>query len=172
MAAPKFNVVARPNDWTKVVKGAVNSKELSDTKKAHLDFWNNFKAFMEDTDTSLKLHRPRPQHWYAMVVGCSKFDISLTSNTQSKQIGCEIYIRGEQAKQAFSQLEQQKNKIETILGQLGWHGLPGGQDCRIKLSRSGDSKNKTQRQELNSWLKVQAESFFNVFSPKIKVLNL
>ena len=92
VAAPKFNVVASPNDWTKVVKSMVNSKELSDTKRAHLDFWNGFKSYMEETGTSLKLRQPRPQHWYTMAVGRSKFHISLTTNTQSKQIGCEIYI--------------------------------------------------------------------------------
>ena len=55
VAAPKFNVVASPSDWTKVVKSTVNSKELSDTKRAHLDFWNGFKSYMEETGTSLKL---------------------------------------------------------------------------------------------------------------------
>lgn len=172
VAAPMFKVVASPNDWAKVVKSSVNSKELSDTKKSHLGFWNGFKGYMEESGTPLKLRQPRPQHWYTMAVGRSKFNISLTTNTQSKQIGCEIYIRGECAKQAFAQLAQQKSEIEAVLGQLEWHELPDGQDCRIKLTRSGDSKSQAQRHELNSWLKEQAESFFDVFAPKIKALNL
>ena len=112
MPAPKFNVVASPNDWTKALKSTVNSKELSDTKKAHLDFWNGFKAYMEETGTSLKLRQSRPQHWYSIAVGRSKFQISLTTNTQSKQIGCEIYIRGGTAKEAFSQLQKKQTEIE------------------------------------------------------------
>ena len=170
--APKFNVVASPNDWAKVVKSTVNNKELSETKQAHLDFWNGFKAHMEDAGTSLKLRQPRAQHWYTMAVGRSKFHISLTTNTQSKQIGCEIYIRGEGAKEAFAQLEQQKDDIETKLGQLEWHELPDGQDCRIKLSRNGDSKAQAQLPELHAWLKKQSEAFYHVFSPRIKALNL
>ncbi|MCP4440432.1 MAG: DUF4268 domain-containing protein, partial [Aureispira sp.] len=140
--------------------------------KAHLDFWNGFKGFMEESGTSLKLRQPRPQHWYTLAVGRSKFNISLTTNTQSKQIGCEIYIRGEEAKAAFSQLEQQKEKIEARLGQLEWHELPDGQDCRIKLSRTGDSKAQTQWEELHGWLKKQSVAFYEVFSPIIKTLNL
>jgi hypothetical protein len=107
-----------------------------------------------------------------MAVGRSKFNIALTTNTQSKQIGCEIYIRGEKAKDAFSQLEQQKEEIEAILGQLVWHELPDAQDCRIKVSRDGDSKNRHQWHDLHSWLKVQSEAFFEVFSPRVKTLNL
>jgi len=170
--APKFNVVASPNDWTKVLKSTVNSKELSDTKKAHLDFWNAFKAHMEDTDTTLKLRQPRPQHWYTMAVGRSKFQISLTTNSQLKKIGCEVYIRGENAKEAFSQLEHEKSEIEEILGELEWQKLPDGQDCRIKLSRSGDSKAQSQWPELHSWLKDRSEAFYGVFSPLIKQLSL
>ena len=172
VAAPKFNVIASPNDWTKVVKSTVNHKELTDTKKAHLDFWNGFKAYMEDSGTSLKLRQPRAQHWYTMAVGRSKFHISLTTNTQSKQIGCEIYIRGEDAKVAFAQLEQQKEQIEAELGLLEWYELPDGQDCRIKITRQGNSKNLRQSDELYQWLKTQSETFFEVFSPKIKQLNL
>lgn len=171
VVAPKFNVVASPNDWTKVVKSTVNSKELTDTKKAHLDFWNGFKAFMEESGTPLKMRQPRPQHWYKLAVGRSKFNISLTTNTQSSQIGCEIYIRGEEANSAFSQLEQQKDAIESVLGQLEWHALPDGQDCRIKLSRSGNSKSEAQWQELHEWLKDKSESFSDVFSPIIKSLT-
>ena len=170
-AAPKFNVIASPNDWAKVVKSTVGSKELTDTKKAHLDFWNGFKAFMEESGTPLKLRQPRAQHWYTLAVGRSKFNISLTSNTQSAQIGCEIYIRGENAKQAYSLIEQQKEAIESVLGKLEWHELPDGQDCRIKLARSGNSKSQVQWGELHKWLKKQSESFYEVFAPIIKSLE-
>jgi hypothetical protein len=170
--APKFNVVASPNDWAKVVKSTVTNKDLSDTKKAHLDFWNGFKLHMEEIGTTLKLRQPRPQHWYSMAVGRSKFQISLTTNTQSQQVGCEIYIRGEEAKEAFTQLVAQRSDIEAVLGELEWHELPDGQDCRIKLSRNGDSKAQVQLQELHGWLKDKSEAFYEVFSPKIKALNL
>ena len=171
VAAPKFNVIASPNDWAKVVKSTVSSKELTDTKRAHLDFWNGFKAFMEESGTPLKLRQPRAQHWYTLAVGRSKFHISLTSNTQSTQIGCEIYIRGVDAKRAYSLIEQQKESIESALGELEWHELPDGQDCRIKLSRKGNSKSQAQWSELHGWLKEQSESFYEVFAPIIKSLR-
>lgn len=172
LPAPKFNIVASPNDWTKVVKSSTNNKDLSDTKKAHLEFWNGFKAYMEEEESTLKLRQPRAQHWYSMAVGRSKFQISLTNNTQSKEIGCEIYIRGKEAKEAFAQLKQKKESIESILGELEWHELPGGQDCRIKVAFQGDSKNKEQWGTLHYWLKEKSEMFYEVFFPLIKELRL
>jgi len=170
--APKFNVVASPNDWTKVVKGVGETKELSDTKKAQLAFWNGFKVYMEESDTPLRMRQPRAQHWYTLAVGRSKFHISLTVNSQSKQLGCEIYMIGEQAKTAFSQLEQSKAHIEAVLGVLEWRELPKGQDCRISLTREGDFKSTQQWPELHQWLKQQSEAFSSVFSPLIRKLDL
>ncbi len=170
--APKFNIVASPNDWTKAVKSTNTSKDLSDTKKAHLDFWTGFKAYMEEEESPLRLRQPNPQHWYTIAVGRSKFHISLTTNTQSKEVGCEIYIRGKEAKEAFAQLEQQKDQLESALGKLEWQELPDGQDSRIKQSFSGDSKDKEQWGTLHYWLKDKAEMFHEVFSPTIKSLSL
>ena len=172
LAAPKFNVVAGPNDWSKAVKSTVENKELTDTKKAHLDFWNGFKAYMEESNTKLRMRQPRAQHWYTLAVGRSKFSIFLTTNNQTKQVACEIYINGEKAKAAFSQLIDKKAQIEAALGELEWYELPDGKDCRIKLSRNGDSKDQAQWPNLHAWLKEQSEAFYEVFSPIIKSLNL
>ena len=172
LAAPNFNVIASPNDWSKTIKSSSSSQALSETKQAHLDFWNGLKDYMESNGTDLRLRTPRAQHWYTMAVGRSKFHISLTTNTQSNQVACEIYIRGEEAKKAFSQLSDQKDAIESELGKLEWHELPDGQDCRIKQARQGDSKNQSQWPELHEWLKERSESFYRSFSQRIKRLDL
>lgn len=171
-AAPKFDVISSPNDWQKTVKGSVSTEALSDTKKAHLEFYNGFKEYMTEAGTDLRLRTPRPQHWYSLAVGRSKFSISLTNNTQTKRIGCELYIRGANAKKAYALLLAQKAAIETQLGQLEWQELPEGQDCRIIQYREGDSKNLQAWPELHEWLKDRSENFYRVFSPIIKKLDL
>lgn len=170
--APKFKVIASPNDWSKSVKSAVPSDALSETKQMHLKFWNTFKEYMTDSKTDLRLRTPRAQHWYSLAVGRSKFQISLTNNTQAGRIGCEIYIRSQTAKTAFAQLLQQKEQIEAELGSLDWQELPEGQDCRIIQYHQGDSKNEANWPGLHEWLKDRAESFYSCFSLRIKKLEL
>ncbi len=172
LPAPRFRIVSSPNDWSKTVKGTPPKGALSPTKAAHLDFWNGFKEFMTAEETDLRLRTPRPQHWYSLAVGRSKFSMSLTTNTQAKRIGCEVYIRGANAKRGFLLLSQQKDDIERELGELTWQELPEGQDCRIIQDRNGDSKNKQEWPTLHAWLKERAESFYRVFSPRIKNLDL
>ncbi len=168
--APKFNIVSSPNDWSKTVRGNTGSKVLSDTKKLHLEFWNSFKTYTDEHDSELRLRTPRAQHWYSLAVGRSKFSISLTTNTQAKRVGCELYLRGTKAKEAFALLIQQKQEIESELGNLEWQELPEGQDCRIIRYHKGNTKNRKEWETLNTWLLESAESFYRVFSPRVKKL--
>ena len=170
--APRFNIVSSPNDWSKAVKTGPSPDSLSPTKAAHLEFWNAFKEFMTNSESELRLRTPRAQHWYSIAVGRSKFHLSLTTNTQAKRIGCELYIRGAAAKSAFSQLYKEKDSIEAELGELDWQELPDGQDCRIIQYREGDSKKKSDWHELHAWVKDRAEAFHKEFAPRVKALKL
>jgi hypothetical protein len=127
---------------------------------------------MTEQGSDLRLRTPRPRHWYSLAVGRSKFNIALTTNTQSNKIGCELYIRGKHAKANFFQLRHQKQQIEAIIGPLDWQELPEGQDCRIIKYRNGNSKDQAQWPDLHSWLKEQAEVFYKCFAPRIKALKL
>ncbi len=170
--APKFDVISSPNDWQKTVKAAVPTGALSETKKSHLEFWNSLKEYMTEKGTDLRLRTPRPQHWYSLAIGRSKFNIGLTNNTQVNRLGCELYIRGVKAKKAFALIKLHKDEIEKQLGELDWQELPEGQDCRIIQYRDGDTKNISTWPELHKWLKERAESFYHVFSPIVKHLDL
>ena len=57
MAAPKFNVVARPNDWTR----ERDKTELTATQRMQLDFWKGFEEFVARNGTVVtKTQAARP----------------------------------------------------------------------------------------------------------------
>jgi len=51
--APKFNIVSKPNDWSNSVRENVD-KDLSDTKLMQLEFWTQFKDFLEEKGVSMR----------------------------------------------------------------------------------------------------------------------
>jgi hypothetical protein len=170
--APLFRIVSSPNEYSPTALPTADGG-LSETKSLYLDFWTKFQEYCEQQGTLLGLRKPRAQHWFSIAVGRSKFHISLTASIQHQRIGCEIYIRGSNAKLAFKQLEQQKEAIEAQTGPLEWQELPQGQDCRIIRYRT--NLNLTEVSvwpEAFSWLKQEAERFYKVFSPRIKQLPL
>ena len=46
LPAPQFNVVAKPNDWSKSVKSSASSGELTETKVKQQEYWTEFKDYL------------------------------------------------------------------------------------------------------------------------------
>ena len=171
--APKFNLVCQPNEWAKVVTTRGASRELTETKLLQLEFWKGLVEFAEAEGTFLNFRKPRAQHWYSHAVGRSRFNLSLSVNTLLNKIGCELYIRHLESKQAFAQLMSEKDRIESELGaKLEWKELPLKRDCRIVQFREGDIRSEESWPELFAWLKERTEAFHAVFSPLVKGLDL
>ncbi len=90
--APKFQIISQPNDWAKAVKSASTQSGLSDTKLMQREFWSQFKEFAVSRQSTLKLRKAYPQHWYDISIGSSKSHLTLVVDTQSEQLRCEFYI--------------------------------------------------------------------------------
>jgi len=166
--APKFQVIAKPNDWAKAVKKSTAQNELTDTKILQLDFWSNFKEYVQDNNGKIKLRKAYPQHWYDISFGFSNSHIALTVNSQSEQMACEIYIPDD--KSLFLALLEKKDEIENELSEsLVWEELPEKKASRIKLINKGDLFSQEHWDQYHSWMLEKVLSFQNVFSKYIKL---
>ena len=166
--APKFQVIAKPNDWAKAVKNATTQSKLSDTKFLQLEFWAKFKEYVADNNGNLKLRKIYPQHWYNISFGFSNAYITLTVNSQSSQMACELYIPN--SKDLFRELYDYKDQIEAALSNpLVWDELPDKKASRIKLITNGDLSNQDNWHEYHSWMLAKVTDFQSVFSKYIKL---
>ena len=160
--APKFQIISKPNDWAKAIKKSTGHSALTDTKLLQLDFWNKFKEYAQSNNSKLRLRKAYPQHWYDISFGSSEAHISLTINSQSNQIACEVYIPN--SKDLFYELEKQKDKIEQELGiKLEWMALEGKKASRIKISSEADINDSEKWNEYFEWLENTASKFQKVF---------
>lgn len=170
--APMFRVISKPNDYTSEIKTtAGGTGEISQVKAIYLDFWIDFVAYCKENKTRLNLRKPRPQHWFSFAIGRNKFSHNLVASLQNRRIGCEIYMRGKNAKTAFHLLYEKRKEIEANLGPLEWMELPAKQDCRIIIRKSDiDISNKVTWPGAFAWLLEQAEKFQKTFPSIIKSL--
>jgi len=160
--APKFQVIAQPNDWAKAVKISSIKSELSDTKLMQLDFWTDFRRFGQENNSKLRFRKPYPQHWYDISVGSSKAHLALICDTQNNQIRCEFYIPDD--KELYKSLEAFKIDIENELDyDLDWMLLEGRKASRIRTVTNADISKSANWEEYFSWLINAAESFQRVF---------
>jgi Domain of unknown function (DUF4268) len=126
--APKFNIVSKPNDWSRQVTQAtqrIEAGDLSDTKKTQLEFWTGFMEFLSGRESKVRATAPRPQHWASFSIGRSGFRLDAYALVRDSGIGVNLIIGGENAKQYFHLLFDDKDTIESAIGvPLQWRELP------------------------------------------------
>jgi len=124
--APKFNLVSKPNEWTRSAgSGARASKEMSPTKKLQLEYWTAFRGLVSAKAKRVKATKPQPQHWINFSIGRAYFGMYSFVDTQNPRIGVRLFLEGPDAKAHFSLLEQEKSEIEADFGEpLLWQELP------------------------------------------------
>ena len=171
LPAPHFRLVSSPNDYVAAAHNA--TAELSETKSLYMEFWTGFRDYCRAQGEMFSLQSPRPQHWYTVSIGRSGFSISLTASTMHSRLGCELYLRGPNAKQSFRVLKKSQQDIEAVLGTLDWQELPEKQDCRIvDYLKDFDPRQRGDWDRGFGWMKKRAEDFRSVFAPRIRVVSL
>lgn len=175
-AAPKFNVVSKPNEWSKSVsrgRKQIDASDLSGVKAAQLAYWTAFAEALRDHGGPLRPQKPRPQHWMNLRVGRSGFLLGTLVNSQKSTIGVELVMTDDDAKAHFHLLAQEKDAIEAELGAaLTWQPLPGKKFTRILLTRENtDFSKESQWPEQHAWFIDRLERFYAVFADRIRNLN-
>ena len=173
--APKFNIVSKPNDWSRSVGQAARQIEtgtLTDIKAAQLEFWTQLAEKLKE-NSHIRPQKPMPQHWAVFRIGRSGFHMSGLHNTRDKCIGVELYINHQNAKDFYNQLYAQKNDIEAEIGhELIWKELPNKSASRIILYlRDVDPMDRSRWDEYQDWLIKYIEAFDSAFRNRIRNLE-
>lgn len=165
--APKFQIISKPNDWAKAMKKSAIQTGLSDTKLMQLEFWTKFREYADENNTSLRLRKPYPQHWYDISIGSSKAHLTLIIDTQNNQLRCELYIPN--SKDLFHKLEGYKDEInQKVNCELEWMPLEGKKASRIKTICEADTNDTDKWEHYYDWLIEKAQSFSKIFSVYLK----
>lgn len=166
--APKFEIVSKPNDWTKAVRSSTDTRELTDTKVKQLEFWTQFKEYGKKRQTKLHLRKVYPQHWTDISIGSSDAHISLIASPREGILGADLYIPDK--KELYQKLHNHKDQIEADLGEKGeWMELEGKKASRVRISTAGDFDDASKWEDSFEWLLNEAEKFHKVFPKYIKL---
>jgi Domain of unknown function (DUF4268) len=160
--APKFEIISKPNDWTKAVRNSVENKQPSDTKIKQLEFWTQFKEYAKEKHVKIRLQKSYPQHWTNISIGSSNAHIALTIHSRENKFGVELYIPKD--KELFEKLCFQKEEIEKELGEKAiWMPLPYKKASRIRILHSGSFEDTDNWRDSFEWLISEAEKFHKIF---------
>jgi hypothetical protein len=181
--APKFNVISKPNDWSKTVSegvARVENEGLTDTKQLQLEFWTYFHEYAKSNAKGFKPTKPHPQHWMNMSIGRSGFRLTAiaslwNSETQSyspNELRAQIEIHdNNNAKLYFEKLREQAQQIEFELGfPVTWFNDPEKISCKIVTSNSVNLNDRPDWNNQCKWLVKRLDDLHRVFWHRIRDL--
>lgn len=178
--APKFNMVCKPNDWSRIIQiSASKAVQLTEDRQTQLNFWMAFKKYMEE-NSDIRCQKPSPQNWMTHTIGRSGFCLnSIASiwdsetNTKNPEIRVELIMNDMNSKKYFEMLLAQRKEIEQEIGQqLIWYNPEDKKVCRIYIRRSDNFLNSSDWPKQHNWLRENLEKFYNVFAPRVKQLKV
>lgn len=176
-AAPKFNIVSKPNDWSRAVASAaraIDDAELSETRLMQREYWTGLdEALIRANGPVSGNRKAQPQSWMAYSVGRSNIYIGAAMIRPKNQVRVELYMTGAKAKAFFGLLQRQKEEIEQKFGHpLLWEELPAGQDSRISYPLNDvDPENEADWPRQHAWFAKHINQMHQVFSERVKALN-
>jgi len=175
-SAPKFNVVSKPNDWTRSVSQAakkLTNEALTETRKLQLEYWTSFKEFLLAENSTVHTQKAYPQHWVTLKIGRAGFVLGGLLNSRENRVGVELVMNDEKAKAHFWLLYEQRENIENELGfALDWLELPDRKSTRLVYFRTGvNPLDRDKWPEYQLWMKEKLERIDKVLRPRIRELN-
>jgi hypothetical protein len=177
-AAPKFNIVSKPNDWSQSVAQAaqaIDDTELSETRVTQRAYWGALNAVLSAAGGPVAGNRKaQPQGWMPFPIGRSGFWLAAVMIRPKNQVRSELYISGDQAKGYLASLKAQREQIERQLGYpLEWEELPSRRDCRIAFYLNEiDPENEADWPRQHEWLAKHLNDLHRVLAPRVKALEV
>lgn len=167
--APLFNLVSKPNDWSKQVKKSTSNSSASKNQLAQQNYWKGLKSYLERNKSIIKMQTPPAQHWTNISIGKSDFSISATVSSRDKTIGIWLNILGSNAKENFDKLYSAgyEKSFDEVNQDLKWDRMEGRKMCAVILKNTGDFSNTDDWDNQFEWLKTNLEKYHKFFKPII-----
>jgi len=174
--APRFNIVAKPNEWSRTVsKSARNSSNSNLTKleQTHIDYWTAFKIRLTDT-SQLRCNKPRPRQWMDIRIGRTGFRLRSYVNTQHSWIQASLEFFGDNGTNYFHLMQMQQEEIKQISKYpLTWEELPTKKTARVGFKTAEVvPTNSDDWTDQHIWLIERLNHLHDLFHDRVKRLDL
>jgi len=174
-APPRFDVVAKSNDWRGTVRSATTAP-LSPAKQLQLDYWTAFRDYLTERASSFLPHRPQPRSWASVSIGRSGASLAAIASTwdpehqwDGGENRVELGLNGDDAGDVYARLQNERKAIEEALGPLEWPQPDERTKWRrLYVSQPADIEDRDAWPEQFAWLEERLQRFDATFRERVK----
>ena len=168
LAAPKFNIVAKPNDWSRSIVKSVEQGDWTPAQKLYYEFWDYFCKYLHKDNPSGRPRTPPAQHWMSFAIGRVGAKLVGLLRSSDNRIGVRFQTEDENKEIFYDLLRPQKEEIEAELGfSLDWKRLDGRRYAQASYFREADLEDRSQWEDYCEWMKIHLDKLDEVFRPRV-----
>lgn len=149
--AVKFDVIEKPNDWTKEVK---KNESANGTQQQRYDYWVAFQDYVFQNAQFAKVfkrRKPSTKHWMNFSIGSSDCYISVSQLLNKNEINVCLYIPDNM--ELYESLLANRESIDKAADiPLSWCELPERKASKIIIERPAELSDQSKWKEQFDWL--------------------
>ena len=177
-AAPKFNIVAKPNDWTRSTGRAVKggSGSLTAVNLQNQRFWQQLDAYLTAQNSPVKIpmqgrHFRQGRHYIKTSIresGCEVEAFRVAAKTRPQNIHVKMTV-SDTSHDAISAWLRQRNIQSEFAETLQFRPTVGGKGSVVILSNDhADPNDESDWPNQVEWMANALEKFARVFPPLLQ----
>lgn len=172
--APQFDIVAKPNNWSKTIKKQV-SGDTTDTEKLRIEYWDAFHNYVDKKDLDGLSHgSPTTDHWCNFRTGVSGFHYTCIL-TVKNWIAVQGYCEGDNStknKNRYDYIEEKcKAQIDALEKDIEWKRLDDKKASYFSVKLNANIKDKTDWEKQFEWLYNTMMNLHKIIKPHYGALK-
>lgn len=175
--APKFNVVAKPNDWSKTTREAAGARvgespEVQAWRAQYMAYWSAFSDLTRDHAPAFLPRRPLNHYTVFFGIGRSGYRLGATAGMRDKWVGVGLLIETRDALTVLDSFQRDSSEIERDLGfKIEWDRNVDRKRQGLHVRRDVDPTEQNRWPDLHMWTLDRLKAFDRVFRPRLLALR-
>lgn len=174
--APKFNVVCKPNDWSRTITSATRSQagDLSESGALQLEYWTALREYMSKHAKYVTPTKAHPQGFMDFALGRSGIWLTASIRVRDKGITALLVMGNQNSEAFYSMLEKDRDKYNKRFGaELTWRPLPGKKQKHVLIRlEQADPENRKDWPNQHKWLTENLDRLHSTFAEAARNLNV
>ena len=170
--APKFNVVSKPNDWSRTFRAssalATNAQSAA---YRHQQYWTAFLDYVASSPYKLPKKNPSRQYYQMYPLGKARTHIAAVRYERTKELRVELLIFEEHVETYEDVLNRDWDAIQSEIGvELGRIREPG-KFLKIHTTVDGDPTIESEWPGQFEWYSGFLVKFLDTFGRRIRAVG-
>ena len=176
--APKFNIAAKPNEWSKTLPAKTKQTPL---QQAQFDFWSGFREHATKHAARIRPIAPQGPNWMSMAIGKHGFEVTAVASTDGwdgstwtgkPEIRAEFAMLGKNSKQHYERLRDDRETLDAKFSDNPeWYSEKDVQRRKIYFRKPVDWQHPDAQEGCYVWLVEKLDRLHKVFQPRIQNLG-